>query len=209
MAQDLLAFEHEARKEGFTRIAGVDEAGRGPLAGPVVAAAAVLPPGAVLPKVADSKKLTPGLRGRLYDRIYAQALSIGIGIVDPVEIDRINILNAARLAMAMAVGNLRPVPDFLLVDGNQRIPTLIPQRPIPKGDALSLSVAAASIVAKVTRDRLMERYDLWYPQFHFSRHKGYPTPAHKAAIRRFGCTPIHRKTFKGVKEHLKNIPQPV
>ncbi len=202
MARDQRVFENESRKDGFFRIAGVDEAGRGPLAGPVVAAAVVLPADAVLPGVTDSKKLSPAVRDRLYDTIYTQALAVGIGIVDAVEIDRINILRAALLSMAVAAGNLSPVPDCLLIDGNQRIPIPIPQRPIPKGDTLSLSIAAASIVAKVTRDRLMDRYAPWYPEFDFSRHKGYPTRDHKEAIRCFGCTPIHRKTFKGVREHI-------
>ncbi|PIU49540.1 MAG: ribonuclease HII [Desulfobacterales bacterium CG07_land_8_20_14_0_80_52_14] len=202
MVSDLWVFENESHKKGFRRIAGIDEAGRGPLAGPVVAAAVVLPQGANLPKVTDSKKLTPAVRERLYDDIYTHALSIGIGIVDSVEIDRINILKASLLSMAMAAENLCPPPDCLLIDGNQRIPSTIHQQTIPKGDALSLSIAAASIVAKVTRDRLMDGYDIWYPQFDFSRHKGYPTKDHKAAIQRFGCTPIHRKTFRGVKEHL-------
>ncbi|MBW1777114.1 MAG: ribonuclease HII [Deltaproteobacteria bacterium] len=202
MARDQRVFEKESRKNGFFRIAGVDEAGRGPLAGPVVAAAVVLPADVVLPGVTDSKKLSPAVRDRLYDTIYSQALAIGIGIVDAVEIDRINILRAALLSMAVAAGNLSPPPHCLLIDGNHRIPIPIPQRPIPKGDTLSLSIAAASIVAKVTRDRLMDRYALWYPEFDFSRHKGYPTKAHKEAIRCFGCTPIHRKTFKGVREHI-------
>jgi ribonuclease HII len=203
MAHDQWVFESESRKEGFFRIAGVDEAGRGPLAGPVVAAAVILPPGIFLPRVTDSKKLLPALRERLYDEIYTQAQSIGIGIVDVMEIDRSNILNAALLAMAMAADNLRPPPDCLLVDGNRRIPFTTHQKPIPKGDGLSLSIAAASIVAKVTRDRLMDRYAQWYPQYDFTRHKGYPTKAHRAAIRSFGCTPIHRKTFRGVKEYIR------
>jgi len=202
MARDQRVFEKASRKDGFFRVAGVDEAGRGPLAGPVVAAAVVLPADAVLPGVTDSKKLSPAVRDRLYDTIYTQALAIGIGIVDAVEIDRINILRAALFSMAVAAGNLSPPPDCLLIDGNQCIPIPIPQRPIPKGDTLSLSIAAASIVAKVTRDRLMDRYALWYPEFDFSRHKGYPTKDHKEAIRCFGCTPIHRKTFKGVREYL-------
>jgi len=199
MPPDLWAFETQAHEAGFERIAGIDEAGRGPLAGPVVSAAVMLPFGVDLPQVTDSKKLSPRVRERLYHQIYEKARCIGIGIVDPHEIDRINILRAALLAMAQAAENLCPAPDCLLIDGNQRIPTGIHQRTIPKGDALSLSIAAASIIAKVTRDRLMDRYDLQYPQFHFSGHKGYPTGEHKVAIRSFGCTPIHRKTFKGVK----------
>jgi ribonuclease HII len=146
--------------------------------------------------------LTPKKRAYLYDRIYDLAVSIGIGIVDPPEIDRINILQAALLSMAMASENLDPQPDCLLIDGIFMISSTLPQEPIPKGDALSISIAAASIIAKVTRDRLMERYHQDYPQFGFSKHKGYPTKAHKAAIRKFGCCPIHRQSFKGVKEYL-------
>ena len=127
---------------------------------------------------------------------------MGIGIVDPVEIDRINILQAALLAMAIAVENLDPQPDHLLIDGNFPIPSRVPQQPIKKGDALSISIAAASIVAKVSRDRLMQTYHHYYPQFDFPKHKGYPTRAHKEAIREFGFCPIHRRSFKGVKEYI-------
>jgi ribonuclease HII len=128
---------------------------------------------------------------------------VGIGIVDPAEIDRINILQASLLAMAMAANNLSPQPECLLIDGIFRIPSRLPQKPIAKGDTLSVSIAAASIVAKVTRDRLMEMYHEYYPQFDFFRHKGYPTRAHKDAIRKFGYCPIHRRTFRGVKEFIK------
>jgi ribonuclease HII len=127
---------------------------------------------------------------------------VGIGIVDATEIDRINILQASLLAMSMATGNLTPRPDCLLIDGPFRIPSPLSQKPITKGDTLSISIAAASIVAKVSRDRLMEKYHEYYPQFGFSKHKGYPTRAHKAAIREFGYCPIHRRTFKGVKEFV-------
>jgi ribonuclease HII len=150
----------------------------------------------------DSKKLTPKKRSRLYDKIYQQAVSIGIGIVDALEIDRINILQASLLSMAIAVENLHPQPGYLLIDGSFTIASNLPQQPIPKGDSLSVSIAAASIVAKVTRDRLMEQYDQDYPQFGFSRHKGYPTRAHKEAIIKFGYCPIHRRSFKGVREYL-------
>jgi ribonuclease HII len=202
MAHDQWLFEKKAYDEGFTRPAGVDEAGRGPLAGPVVSAAVILPPGFPVISVADSKQLTPAKRKRLYDQIYDHALSIGIGIVDPIEIDRINILRASLLSMAISVENLFPQPDCLLVDGPYPIPFDLPQKPIPKGDALSISIGAASIVAKVTRDNLMDRYHHDYPQFDFIHHKGYPTSAHKAAIQRFGCTPIHRKSFRGVREYI-------
>jgi ribonuclease HII len=202
MEPDLWLFEKKAFQKGFSRIAGIDEAGRGPLAGPVVSAAVIIPISLQIPGVSDSKKLSPKQREYLYEEIYDLAVSVGIGIVDPFEIDRINILQAALLSMAMAVENLSPQPDCLLIDGTFLISSALPQEAIPKGDALSVSIAAASIVAKVTRDRLMKRYHQDYPQFEFSKHKGYPTEAHKKAIRKFGCCPIHRRSFKGVKEYL-------
>ena len=202
MEPDLWLFEKKAFQKGFSRIAGIDEAGRGPLAGPVVSAAVIIPISLQIPGISDSKKLSPQKRDYLYEKIYDSAVSVGIGIVDPFEIDRINILQAALLSMAMAVENLAPQPDCLLIDGTFLISSTLPQEAIPKGDALSASIAAASIVAKVTRDRLMERYHEDYPQFEFSKHKGYPTKAHKQAIQKFGCCPIHRRTFKGVKEYL-------
>jgi ribonuclease HII len=199
---DLWAYEHQTARRGYRHIAGIDEAGRGPLAGPVVAAAVVLPADFWEPHVTDSKKLTPARRNRLYGIIYDRAQAVGIGIVDAGEIDRINILQASLRAMAIAVGNLSPQPDYLLVDGTFAVPVNLPQTPIPKGDARSISIAAASIIAKVTRDRLMEAYHLYYPHFGFARHKGYPTRDHQEAIRAFGCSPIHRRTFRGVREHL-------
>jgi ribonuclease HII len=199
---DLWFFEKKATAKGFKAIAGIDEAGRGPLAGPVVSAAVILPSTFSISDVTDSKKLSAKKRARLYEGIYAQAISVGIGIVDAVEIDRINVLQAALLAMSIATLNLDPQPDCLLIDGPFRISSQLSQKPIAKGDTLSVSIAAASIVAKVTRDRLMERYHEYYPQFGFSQHKGYPTRAHKAAIREYGYCPIHRKTFRGVKEYL-------
>jgi ribonuclease HII len=202
MERDLWIFESKAIEKGFSYIAGIDEAGRGPLAGPVVSAAVLLPTSFHDPDITDSKKLSPKKRSYLYEKLYDQAVSIGIGIVDNIEIERINILNASILSMAISVKNLSPQPDYLLIDGKFRIPTDLPQEPIIRGDAQSISVAAASIIAKVSRDRLMERYDQDYPQFGFSRHKGYPTKAHKEAIRTFGCCPIHRRTFRGVKEYL-------
>ncbi len=199
--KDLWVFEKEAAAKGCKNIAGIDEAGRGPLAGPVVSAAVILPATFRNPDINDSKKLSAKKRQLLYDVIYTHAVSIGIGIVDPIEIDRINILQASLLAMAMAVKNLDPRPDFLLIDGIFPISTDLPQQPITKGDALSFSIAAASIIAKVTRDRLMQKYHHYYPQFDFPKHKGYPTAAHREAIRKFGCCPIHRKSFRGVKEY--------
>ena len=200
---DLWYFEKKAVRKGYLNIAGIDEAGRGPLAGPVVSAAVILPLSFDNADVNDSKRLSPRQRERLYDIIYDQATTVGIGIVDPVEIDRINILQASLLAMAMAAKSLIPRPDCLLIDGTFNIAFDLPQEPIPKGDSLSISIAAASIIAKVSRDRLMQTYHHYYPQFDFPRHKGYPTKAHKEAIHEFGCSPIHRKSFRGVKEYAK------
>ena len=199
---DLWYFEIDATQKGCKDIAGIDEAGRGPLAGPVVSAAVILPTTFHVPDVTDSKRLSPKKRERLFGEIYERAVAVGIGIVDPVEIDRINILRASLLAMAIAVENLDPQPDHLLIDGTFSIPSGLSQQPIPKGDALSISIAAASIVAKVSRDRLMQNYHHYYPQFDFPKHKGYPTKAHREAIRKFGFSPIHRRSFKGVKEYI-------
>ena len=199
--KDLWHFEKEAARKGRRHIAGIDEAGRGPLAGPVVSAAVILPATFDDAGVTDSKKLTASKRDILYERIYAQAVAVGIGIVDSLEIDRINILQASLLAMAIAANNLIPQPEFLLIDGTFQIASDLPQKAIPKGDALSISIAAASIIAKVTRDRLMQGYHHYYPQFDFPRHKGYPTESHREAIQKFGCCPIHRKSFRGVKEY--------
>ena len=201
MKLDLWLFESKAIEKGFSYIAGIDEAGRGPLAGPVVSAAVLLPNSFHDSDITDSKKLTPKKRSYLYAKIYDHAVSIGIGIIDNIEIDRINILNASLLSMAISVKNLRPQPDYLLIDGKFQIPSDLMQETIIRGDTLSISIASASIIAKVTRDRLMERYHQYYPQFGFSRHKGYPTRAHKEAIKTFGCCPIHRRSFKGVKEY--------
>ncbi len=199
---DLWFYEHRAARSGRRRIAGIDEAGRGPLAGPVVAAAVILPADFHDARVTDSKQLSAARRENLYDVIYRNALSVGIGIVDAAEIDRINILQASLAAMTVAVQNLAPRPDHLLIDGTFPVSLDLPQEPIPQGDARSVSIAAASIVAKVTRDRLMDIYDVYYPRFGFTRHKGYPTRDHKAAIQAFGCSPIHRRTFRGVREHV-------
>ena len=198
MAANLWSFETKSFAKGFFKIAGIDEAGRGPLAGPVVSAAVILPSSFPISDVKDSKKLTPVKRADLYEKIYEHAISIGIGIVDSIEIDRINILKASLMSMAISVENLKPQPDYLLIDGKFRISSNLPQEPVIRGDSLSISIAAASIIAKVTRDRLMERYHIDYPEFGFARHKGYPTKAHKEAIREFGPCPIHRRSFKGV-----------
>jgi ribonuclease HII len=203
MEPDLWIFEQEAAESGYVRVAGVDEAGRGPLAGPVVAAAVVLPKSFAVIGPVDSKKLTQAKREYLYDRIYREAEAVGIGLIDPTEIDRVNILNAALSAMAMAVDNLIPKPDFILVDGTFTIPSFPAQRAVPKGDSRSISIGCASIVAKVTRDRLMNRYHEDYPCYGFSNHKGYPTRDHREAIMAHGGCMIHRKSFKGVCESKK------
>nr|WP_236021849.1 ribonuclease HII [Geomesophilobacter sediminis] len=202
----MLAHEVQAARRGYQRIAGVDEAGRGPLAGPVVAAAVILPPGLMLPGVNDSKQLTAEQREVLFDVIHAEAVSVGVGIGDHDLIDSINILQATLSAMREAVSKLAPAPDFLLIDGISSVPLNIPQRTVKQGDALSLSIAAASIIAKVTRDRMMVQYDLQYPGYGFASHKGYGAAAHLAAIAELGPCPIHRKTFSGVKEHLPPAP---
>lgn len=195
-------YEEKAVSNGFLCVAGVDEAGRGPLAGPVVAAAVILPQGFDVGEITDSKKLSPKKRDRLYDYIQSEADAVGVGVIDAAEIDAINILQASLKAMRVAVDALRPAPDFLLVDGTFEVPMGLPQEALVKGDARSASVASASIVAKVVRDRLMVTYAERYPEYGFAGHKGYPTKAHKAAIATYGPTPIHRKTFRGVAEYL-------
>ena len=199
---DTLIFEQRARSRGYRLIAGIDEAGRGALAGPVVAAAVVLPIGVRIDGVDDSKKLSPETRERLFDVIMAHALRVGVGMASAKVIDRINILQATRLAMQEAVGKLSPQPDFLLIDGISRIASPLPQQTIKKGDSLSLSIAAASIIAKVSRDRLMRELDLKHPGYGLAGHKGYGSASHMEAIRQLGPSPIHRLTFGGVKEHL-------
>ena len=199
---DTLSFEKAAYRNGFTCVAGIDEAGRGPLAGPVMAAAVILPAGLSIIGIDDSKKLTPDKREKLFEIIMAHALTVGIGTMSPAEIDRINILQATRRAMLAAVQQLSPRPDYLLIDGISTIDSAIPQKTIKKGDSLSLSIAAASIIAKVSRDRLMVEMDSTYPGYGFAGHKGYGSAAHMDAIRRLGPSPIHRLTFGGVKEHV-------
>ncbi|RMD65146.1 MAG: ribonuclease HII [Alphaproteobacteria bacterium] len=199
---DSLHFERQARQRGFRTVAGIDEAGRGPLAGPVVAAAVVLPERFELPGLTDSKKLTERQRERLFPLIRRQARAIGVGILDAGEIDRRNILQATLEAMRLAVTRLREPADFLLVDGISRVPLETKQLPLKKGDSRSLSVAAASVVAKVVRDRMMLGYDRKYPGYGFAGHKGYGSAAHREAIARLGPSPIHRLTFGGVREHV-------
>ncbi len=200
---DMLAFELLASHQGYQHIAGIDEAGRGPLAGPVVAAAVILPENSHIEGVTDSKKLSPRTRDRLFEIINAEAVSIGVGIVPPEEIDRINILQATLKAMLQAVDHLDPQPGFILIDGISTINSRIPQKLIKKGDSLSLSIAAASIIAKVTRDRMMVDLDRLYPGYGFAGHKGYGCASHLDAIRRLGPSPVHRLTFGGVREHVR------
>ena len=192
---DLWAYEREAFADGVKLVCGVDEAGRGPLAGPVCAAAVILPPGLVIPGLNDSKKLTDKKRRELYDVITAEAVSYGIAFASEKEIDEIDILQATFLAMARAMEKLTPQPELALIDGNRAKDFGLPVRTIVKGDSLSASIAAASILAKVTRDRLMEQYDEAYPQYGFAIHKGYGTKRHYEALREFGPSPIHRMTF--------------
>jgi ribonuclease HII len=201
----MFEFEQLARRDGYRLIAGVDEAGRGPLAGPVVAAAPILPEGVEMTGVTDSKKLTASLREEFFVLIHSRALSIGVGYGDHLLIDRINILQATLSAMRDAVLALTPPPDYLLIDGISRIPLPLDQRTIKKGDSASLSIAAASIVAKVTRDRLMVEYDCLYPGYGFAGHKGYGSPTHMSAIADLGPSPIHRTTFRGVREHIRSV----
>lgn len=193
---ELWNFEHAAMEEGFSLICGVDEAGRGPLAGPVCAAAVILPPDLELEGLNDSKKLSEKRREALYPLICEQALAYGIAFASEQEIDELNILQATFLAMRRAVGQLGLKPDLALVDGN-REPDFgdIPVRTIIKGDSRSANIAAASILAKVTRDSFMLEQDAVYPQYGFAVHKGYGTQKHYAALREFGPCPIHRRSF--------------
>ncbi|MBQ4248466.1 MAG: ribonuclease HII [Clostridia bacterium] len=190
----MTAFERETRAAGYNVIAGTDEAGRGPLAGPVVAAAVILPPEPI-EGIDDSKKLSEKKREALYDVIMERAAAVGVGFADAGEIDEINILNAAMISMARAVENMAVKPDFVLIDGNTSRFMDIPHRCIVKGDQKSASVAAASIIAKVTRDRLMKEYDEKYPEYNFGKHKGYPTREHMELVKKYGPCEIHRKTF--------------
>lgn len=194
-----LEFEAVARAEGHRRIAGVDEAGRGPIAGPVVAAAVVLPPGAHPDGLDDSKKLAERRREALYEVLVAfPGVSWAVGVVGVAEIDRINILQATRRAMEEALAALDPAPDLALIDGLPFRDFAFPHRAVVGGDARSLSIAAASIIAKVTRDRLMRQLDGEYPGYGFARHKGYGTAGHLAALRRLGPCPAHRRSFAPV-----------
>jgi len=188
-------YELEALEAGYSVICGTDEAGRGPLAGPVCAAAVILPQGLVIEGLNDSKKLSEKKREKLFDIICEEAVSYGIAFATAEEIDEINILNASQLAMRRAVAQLSPKPDFVLVDGNIARDFEMTAKPIVKGDSLSMSIAAASILAKVTRDRYCLEMDAAYPEYHFAAHKGYPTKEHMDLVRALGPCPLHRKTF--------------
>lgn len=195
----LKRFDKEFWDKGYRFIAGIDEAGRGPLAGPVVASAVIFPFETFIDGIDDSKKLTPPERDRLFNVIKDNALSIGIGIVPSEVIDNINILEATKMAMNYAISSLTVPPDLLIIDGITPVESPIKQFTIKRGDSLSHSIAAASIIAKVTRDRLMLEYDVKYPQYLFAGHKGYGTPEHMKRIREFGPCEIHRRSFTGVK----------
>ena len=202
MAVDLLKFETDLYNKGYKLIAGTDEAGRGPLVGPVVAAAVILPPNYYLEGLNDSKKLSEKKREIFYDIIMRDALSVGVGIVSPKEIDEINILEASRKAMNIALDNLKIKPDYIITDAmklNRDVPVL----PIIHGDALSETIAASSVIAKVTRDRIMVELDKKYPMYGFAEHKGYPTKKHIEKIQKYGIIEEYRKTFKPVKSLIK------
>lgn len=193
--EGMYIYEREAFRQGLELVAGIDEAGRGPLAGPVVAACVMLPKECLIEGVNDSKKLSSSAREKLYEIIMEKAISVGIGIVDEKTIDDINILNAAKMAMKKAVDQVSPVPELLLIDAVELSDIDIPQKAIIKGDALSHSIAAASIIAKVTRDRMIDEADSKYPVYGFKNHKGYGTAQHIEAIKKYGICPIHRITF--------------
>jgi len=195
----MCTYEKEIRKQGYTYIAGIDEVGRGPLAGPVVTAAVILPENFYLPGIDDSKKLSEAKREQFYEIIQKEAVSIGVGIIDPAEIDRINIYEATKKGMLAAVQNLNQQPDFLLIDA-MRLEVPYPSRSIVKGDSKSVSIAAASIIAKVTRDEMMRELDKEFPAYCFARNMGYGTKEHLLALDREGYTIHHRKSFSPIKE---------
>lgn len=205
---DLTRFEEEARQQGYRCIAGIDEAGRGPLAGPVAAAACIIPPGIFFCGIDDSKKLSAARREMLFEQITGRkGVIYSVCIVSPAEIDRINIYQATIRAMLDAIAALSVFPDYLLVDGMQLSHPVIPCKKIIRGDSKSQSIAAASIIAKVTRDRIMEKFHDCWPLYGFKDHKGYGTEQHLAAIEAHGPCPIHRMTFEPLKKHLP-VPMP-
>ena len=197
----LLLHDRKLRKLGYNLIAGVDEAGRGPLAGPVVAGAVILRDYKFREDIDDSKKLSAKKREKAYKEIIGKAF-VGVGIVDEKLIDKLNIYRATLKAMEMALSNLDIPPDYVIVDGTMKLATKCPLKCIIRGDGKSLSIAAASIIAKVTRDNIMRRYDRTYPQYGFARHKGYPTKFHKLALKKHGPSPIHRYSFRPVAESI-------
>ena len=197
---DLLKYEKELYDQGITLIGGVDEVGRGPLVGPVVAACVILPVNYELTGLNDSKKLSEKKREQLYDIIMKDAISVGVGIVGPEKIDEINILEASRLAMKLAIEDLDVKPEFVLSDAMKLTNIDIPYKDIVHGDALSLSIAAGSVIAKVTRDRMMYELDKEYPEYGFAKHKGYPTKAHLEKIREYGVLKNYRFTYKPVSD---------
>ena len=196
--EGMLAYEKELYTQGIQLIAGVDEVGRGPLAGPVVAAAVILPKACKIPGLNDSKKIPKSKHKEIYEAVLQNAVAIGIGIKDNQVIDQVNIYEATKLAMMEAIGQLEPQPQHLLIDA-MRLDLPIPQTSIIKGDANSLSIAAASIVAKVTRDQMMEEFDREYPGYDFAQNAGYGTSNHLAGLDQLGVTPIHRRSFEPVK----------
>ena len=198
---DLFLFDKTFYDKGFASIAGVDEAGRGPLAGPVTAAAVILPKDANIPYLNDSKQLTPKKREELFEIIKKEALAYSVFSADSDTIDKVNILQATFIAMSESVKSLNAIPDLCLIDGNHKIPGLtLKQEAIIDGDAKSAAVAAASILAKVTRDRIMLDCAQNFPQYGFEKHKGYGTKAHLEALKKFGPCPIHRRSFAPVKQ---------
>lgn len=204
---DTFQFERSLHARGCAFVAGLDEAGRGPLAGPVVAACVILPRDCPHHLFQDSKLLAARRREELFALLHASAAIIGVGSADPREIEQVNILQASLLAMRRALDDCsghhgKTPPDHLLVDGKFPVPVAIAQTTLIKGERRSASIAAASIIAKVTRDRLMAEYHQLYPQYQFDRHQGYPTQAHRQAIARWGPSPMHRRTFRGVREYL-------
>lgn len=196
--EKMLAYEKELYTQGIHLIAGVDEVGRGPLAGPVVAAAVILPENCKIPGLNDSKKIPKSKHKEIYEAVLQNAIAIGIGVKDNQVIDQVNIYEATKLAMMEAIGQLDPQPQHLLIDA-MKLDLPIPQTSIIKGDANSLSIAAASIVAKVTRDQMMEEFDCEYPGYDFTQNAGYGTANHLAGLHKLGVTPIHRRSFEPVK----------
>ena len=196
--EGMLAYEKELYTQGIQLIAGVDEVGRGPLAGPVVAAAVILPKGCKIPGLNDSKKIPKAKHKEIYEAVLQNAIAIGVGVKDNHVIDQVNIYEATKLAMMEAIGQLEPQPQHLLIDA-MKLDLPISQTSIIKGDANSLSIAAASIVAKVTRDQMMEEFDKEYPGYDFAQNAGYGTAKHLAGLDKLGVTPIHRRSFEPVK----------